>query len=98
MLFKDRVYTETAAMSGVDDVFPADILYHNYSCKVYFNEYQARIAEIMKNLEIEDSVATTDDSFKAKFLALQLDFSNSAYSLSSKDRLNKGSAEVVSKW
>lgn len=97
MLFKDRVYTETAAMSGVDDAFAADILYHNYCCKAYFNKYQAKIAEIMKNLELEDSVAATDDSFKARFLALQLDFSTSAYSLSSiRDRLNEGSADVVS--
>ena len=97
MLFKDHVYTETAIMSGVDDVFAADILYHDYCCKAYFNKYQAKIAEIMKNLEMEDSVAVTDDSFKARFLALQLDFSTSAYSLSSiRDRLNEGSADVVS--
>ena len=97
MLFKDRVYTETAVMSGVDDVFAADILYHDYCCKAYFNKYQAKIAEIMKNLEMEDSVAAADDSFKARFLALQLDFGSSAYSPSSiRDRLNKGSADVVS--
>ena len=97
MLFKDHVYTETAVMSGVDDVFAADILYHDYCCKAYFNNYQAKIAEIMKNLEMEDSVAAADDSFRARFLALQLDFSTSAYSLSSiRDRLNEGLADVVS--
>ena len=97
ILFKDYVYTETAVMSGVDDVFAADILYHDYCCKAYFNKYQAKIAEIMKNLEIEDSVAAADDSFKARFLALQLDFGTSAYSLSSiRDRLNEGSTVVVS--
>ena len=97
MLFKDHAYTETAVMSGVDDVFAADILYHDYCCKAYFNKNQAKIAEIMKNLEMEDSVAAADDSFKARFLAIQLDFSTSAYSLSSiRDRLNEGSADVVS--
>ena len=47
--------------------------------KAYFNKYQAKIAEILKNLEMEDSVAARDDSFKARFLALQLDFSKSAH-------------------
>ena len=97
MLFKDRVYTETAGMSGVDAVFAADMFYHDYCCKAYFNKYQAKIAEIMTNLEMEYSVAAADDSFKARFQALQLDFTNSAYSLSSiRDRLNEGSADVVS--
>jgi len=58
-------------------------LYHDYCCKAYFNKYQAKIAEIMKNLVMEDSVAAKDDSFKARFLDLQLNFSASAYSLSS---------------
>ncbi len=97
MLFKDHVYTETAAMSGVDDVFAADIFYHDYCCKAYFNKYQSRIAEIIRNLEMEDSVAAADDSFKARLLALQLEFSTSAYSPSFiRDRLNEGSADVVS--
>ena len=80
MLFKDRMYTETAAMSDVNDVFAADILCHDYCCKAYFNKYQAKIAEIMKNLEMEDLVAASDDSFRARFLALQLDFRKSAHS------------------
>ena len=66
-------------MSGVDDVFVAYIFYHDYCCKTYFNKCKARIAEFMEYLEMEDLVADADDSFKAKFLALQLDFSNSAY-------------------
>jgi len=97
MLFKDRVYTETATMHDVNDIFADDILYHDYCCKAYFNKYQAKIAEIMGNLEMEDSVAVEDDSFKARFLALNLDFSKSAYSLTSiRDRLNEGSADMVS--
>ena len=35
MLFKDQVYTETAAMCDVNDVLAADILYHDYCCKAY---------------------------------------------------------------
>ena len=35
MLFKDQVYTETAAMCDVNDVFAADILFHDYCCKDY---------------------------------------------------------------
>ena len=92
MLFKDQVYTETAAMCDVNDVFAADILYHDYCCKayIYFNKYQAKIAEIMGNLEMEDSVVAKDDTFKARFLALNLDFSKSAHSLTSiRDRLKK---------
>ena len=56
-----------------------------------------KIAEILKNLEMEYSVASRDDSFKARFLALHLDFSKSAHSLTSiRDRLNEGSADIVS--
>ena len=47
----------------------------------------------MNNLDMEDSVAVEDDSFKARFLTLQLDFSTSTYI---RDRLNEGSADVVS--
>ena len=95
MLFKDRVHTEIATMHDVTDVFAADILYHDYCCKAYFNKYQAKIAEIMGNLEMEHSVAVEDDSFKARFLALNLDFSKSAYSLTSiRDRLNERSADT----
>ena len=51
----------------------------------------------MKNLEMEDSVIAKDDSIKAGFLALQLDFSKSAYSLTSiRDRLCEGSADIAS--
>ena len=75
-------------MCDANDVFAADILYHDYCCKAYFNKYQAKIAEIMGNLEMDDSVAAKDDTFKDRFLALNLDFSKSAYSLTSiRDRL-----------
>lgn len=97
MLFKDRVYTETAAMSGVGDVFAADVQYHNHCSKGYFNRYNAEIDEIMNNLNKEDSVAANDDSLKARFLALGFDFTTSAHSLTSiRDRLNEGSAQPVS--
>ena len=33
MLFKDHVYTQTAAMCNLGDVFAADILYHDYCCR-----------------------------------------------------------------
>jgi len=50
MLFKDHVFTKTAAMSEVGDIFAADIQYHDHSCKSY------AIEEIMANLEMEDLV------------------------------------------
>ena len=97
MLFKDHVYTEPAAMCELDDVFEADIRYHDQCCKVYFNKYHAKIEEILKNLEMEESVTAGDNSFKARFLALGIDFSRSAHSLTSiRDRLNEGSAGIVS--
>ena len=47
----------------------------------------------MNNLEMEDSVTATDDSFKARFLALKLGFSKSAHSLTSiRDQINEGSS------
>jgi ribosomal protein S14 len=49
-LLQDRVYTETAAMCGPEDVFAADIYYHSYCCKEYFNKYNLKIVEIMKSL------------------------------------------------
>ena len=46
---------------------------------------------------MEDAVAAKDDIFKARFLGLNLDFSKSAHSLTSiRDRLNEGSADIVS--
>ena len=51
----------------------------------------------MKNLEMEDSVTASDDSLKTRFLALGLDFSKSAHSLTSiRERLNEGSTVIVS--
>jgi len=97
MLFKDCVYTEATTLSGLDDVFAADVIYHDYCCKVYFNKYQTKIPQIRKNIEVEDSVAVADHSFRARFLALQLDFSTSAYSFSSiRDRLKEGLLDGVS--
>ena len=70
--YSDDVYTETAGMCDVGNVFAADILYHDNCHKGYFNKYQARIEEIMKNLKMEDSVTTADDSFQARFLGDEL--------------------------
>jgi hypothetical protein len=56
-LLQDRVYTETTAMCGPEDVFAADIYYHSYCCKEYFNKYNLKIVEIMKSLEAEESAA-----------------------------------------
>ena len=84
-------------MCNLGDVFAADILYHDYCCKGYFNKYHAKIEEIMKNLEMENSITAEDTSLKATFLALDLDFSKSAHSLTSiRDRLNEDSTGVVS--
>ncbi len=41
MLFKDHVYTETATMCEIDDVFAADILHHDHCCKGYFNSLRS---------------------------------------------------------
>lgn len=96
IMFKDRVYTETAAMCNVGDVFAADIHYHDKCCKAYFRKYQTKIEEIMNNLEMEDSATATDDSLKARFLSLELDFSKSAHSLTSiRDRLNESSSPGI---
>ena len=65
-------YTQTTAMCNLSDVFAADILYHDYCCKGYFNKYHAKIEEIMKNLEMENSITAEDTSLKARFLALDL--------------------------
>ena len=35
--------------------------------KPIFRKYHTKIEEIMNNLEMEDSVTATDDSFKARF-------------------------------
>jgi len=56
MLFKDHVFTKTAAMSDVGDIFAADIQCHDNSCKSYMNKYHATIEEIMANFEMEDLV------------------------------------------
>ena len=88
--FKDRVYTATAAMHEPEDVFAADIYYHSYCCRDYFNKYNADIEEILKSLEEEDSITAGDESFKEQFLALGLDFTTTACSLTSiRDRLNE---------
>ena len=72
-------------------------IYHDHCCKGYFNKYHAKIEEIINNLEKEDSVTAGDDSFKARFLAIGLDFSSLAHSLTSiRDGLNAFSTEMVS--
>lgn len=48
--FIDRVYRETAAMSEPTDVFAADIYYHSYCCKAYFNKYNVDIEDVSKKL------------------------------------------------
>ncbi|KAK5888953.1 hypothetical protein CesoFtcFv8_015001 [Champsocephalus esox] len=46
---------------------------------------------------MEESVTDGDNSFKARFVALGINFSRSAHSLTSiRDRLNEGSAGIVS--
>lgn len=37
-------------MNEPEDVFAADIYYHSYCCKVYFNKYNADIEEVLKTL------------------------------------------------
>ena len=97
MLFKDNMYTKTAMMCDVGDVFAADIQYHDNCCKSYLNRYHAKIDEIMRNFEMEDLVTAPDGSLKERFLALNLDFSISAHSLTSiRDKLNEDSSEIVS--
>ena len=66
-------------MCNVDDVFAADIHYHDNCCKAYiFCKYHTKIEEIMNNLEIEEDDSLNhpkieeDDSLKARFLALEL--------------------------
>ena len=91
-LLQDRVYTETAAMCGPEDVFAADIYYHSYCCKEYFNKYNLKIVEIIKSLEAEESVAAGNERLKERFLVLELDFQNTAYSLSFiREKLNENS-------
>jgi hypothetical protein len=90
------VYTDTAIMQEIDDVFAADIRYHDYCCKDYFNKYNAKIDEILRNREKEDYLTAEDESFKAKFLSLGLDFSRSAHSLASiRERLKDSSNGMV---
>ena len=59
------------------DLFATDIHYHDFCSKNYMNKYHAKIEEIMRNLEMEDSVSATNDSLKENLLALNLDFSKS---------------------
>ena len=91
-LLQDRVYTETAAMCGPEDVFAADIYSHSYCCKEYFNKYNLKNVEIMKSQEAEESMAAGDEILKERFLALELDFQNTAYSRSFiREKLNENS-------
>jgi len=91
------VFTKTATMSDVGDIFAADNQYHDRCCKSYMNKYHVTIEEIMANIEIEDLVSATNSSLREKIFALDLDFSKSAYSLSYiRDKLNEGSTEILS--
>ena len=47
-LFQDWVHLETGAMEGPDDVFAAEIFYHRYCCRDYFNKYDATYCYILK--------------------------------------------------
>ncbi|CAB3989606.1 Hypothetical predicted protein [Paramuricea clavata] len=97
IFFKDCVYTATAAMYEPEDVFAADLYYHSYCYKDYFNKYNADIEEILKSLEEEDSITAGDESFKEQFLALGLDFTTTACSLTSiRERLNEHLSVPVS--
>ncbi len=84
-------------MREPEDVFAADLYYHSYFCKDYFNKYNATIEEILKNLDAEDSVTASDESLKAQFLALGLNFDSTAHSLTSiRDTLNENVTVPVS--
>ena len=67
VLFIDHVFTKTATMSDVGDIFTADIQYHDHCCKSYMNKYHATIEEIMANLEMEDLVSATNSSLREPF-------------------------------
>ena len=95
--FKDQPYTHTASMHGPEDVFAADIYYHSYCCRNYFNRYDGEVEEILKGLEEEDSVTAGDELFKEQFLALGLDFTTTAHSLTSiRDQMNENLPVPVS--
>ena len=81
-------------MCDVGDVFAADMQHYDHCCKSYMNKYHAKIEEIMRSLEMEDSVSATNDSLKENFLA---DFSKSTHSLTSiRDKPNKDSTKIFS--
>ncbi len=89
-LLKDRVYIQTVSMCGPEDVLAAEFQYHSCCCKEYFNTCNAKIEDILKNVEKEHCVSAEDESLKAQFLSLGLDFKSTAYSLTSiRDQLNK---------
>lgn len=88
-LLKDRVYIQTLSMCGTEDVLAAEFEYHTCCCKEYFNTYNAKIEEILRDVEEEHCVSAGDESLKTQFLSLGLDFNSKAYSLSSiRDKLN----------
>ncbi len=64
-LLQDRVYILTVSMCGPEDVLAAEFQYHNCCCKEYFNTYNAKIEDILKNAEKEHCVSAEDESLKA---------------------------------
>ena len=82
-LLKDHVYIQTVSMCGPVDVLAAEFEYHTCCCKEYFSTYNFKIEEILKDVEQEHCVSASNESLKAQFLSLRLDFNSKAYSLSS---------------
>ena len=96
-LFQDRVHLETGAMEGPDDVFAADIFYHKYCCRDYFNKYDAKVEEILQHLEKEDTITAEDESLRTAFSTLELDFETTAYSITFiRNKLNETREVLVS--
>ena len=82
------MFTKTATMCDVGDVFAADIQYYDHCCKIYMNKYHPKFEEIMRNLEMGDSIAATNDSLKENFWLL-LDFSKSTHSLKFREAISE---------
>ena len=84
-------------MDGPDDVFAADIFYHRYCCRDYFNKYDAKVEEILQHLEKEDTITAKDESLRTAFSTLDLDFETTAYSVTFiRNKLNENREVPVS--
>ena len=96
-LFQDRAHRETGEMDGPDDVFAADIFYHKYCCRDYFNRYDAKVEEILQHLDKEDTITAEDESLRTAFSTLELDFETTAYSITFiSNKLNETQESPVS--